>query len=478
MAALKKLQRDISLARSYEQWLAIASEIDLHNGACEWRADNESDLFHSSLLQNHIVQLQSALEAEDTAALMSLITESLYRHLSEISNPQLYQVALCGTKEVISRYLETVCTAIDYLSEADVPGVPIKEKLKKFEQAYHNYGRSALVLSGGAAFGIYHLGVVKALWQQQLLPNILSGSSMGSIVAAGICARSDEELDEFFKHPERIHRQALRKAPLKTAIKTGFIMDAGGLYEHILHNVGDVTFAEAYARSGRVLNITVSPTRANQKPRVLSHLTAPDVIIPHAALASCAIPGVFPPVSLRARNEKGDDIPYMETEKWIDGSVHSDVPLLRISRLHNVNHTIVSQANPHVLPFITHRNKRGLLPFTKRFISSVIHAQSTEVLEVARDLMQNSSWRPLIDKAYGMARQTYLGDINIHLPFHLPLYTKVAANPDLEGLLHYIHLGEQATWPRMAEIRDQTRVGLTLRNTVEKLRRKAAAQEG
>lgn len=474
MSPLKKLVRDLPKAESYQEWLDLADQIDRCNGGQEWRDDPRSDLFHSELLQTHLDEIRAARAALNTERLMSLVTESLYRHLGEISNPRLYQVALTGTKTIISDYLNEVCLAIEQLGDTHIPELSPEARLLKFEQAFHNYGRSALILSGGAAFGIYHLGVAKALWEQRLLPRAISGSSMGSIVAAGLCTRADDELDLFFRQLDKVHRKALQRSTLRDLVKTGFLMDTSALLEHIRHNVGDFSFAEAFAHSGRILNITVSPTRTHQKPRVLSHLTSPNVSISHSALASCAIPGIFPPVQLRAKSANGDSIPYMETEEWIDGSVHSDVPLLRIGRLHNVNHTIVSQANPHVLPFITHKNKRGLVPFTKHVLSSIVHAQITEVLEISRDLMQNSSWRPLVDKAYGMARQSYLGDINIHLPFSLPLYKKVASNPNQEEFEAYIRFGEKATWPKIAEIRDQTRIGTTLENTIAKLRGEVA----
>jgi hypothetical protein len=41
------------------------------------------------------------------------------------------------------------------------------------------YGRSALLLSGGAGLGIHHFGVVKALHEQGLLPRIISGTVIG-----------------------------------------------------------------------------------------------------------------------------------------------------------------------------------------------------------------------------------------------------------------------------------------------------------
>ncbi len=46
------------------------------------------------------------------------------------------------------------------------------------------FGRSALLLSGGASMGLQHSGVVKCLLESNLLPRVISGASAGSIVAA------------------------------------------------------------------------------------------------------------------------------------------------------------------------------------------------------------------------------------------------------------------------------------------------------
>ena len=53
--------------------------------------------------------------------------------------------------------------------------------------------RTALLLSGGAAFGFKHVGVLKALHGQRLLPRIISGTSAGSIAAACVCVRDEAE---------------------------------------------------------------------------------------------------------------------------------------------------------------------------------------------------------------------------------------------------------------------------------------------
>ena len=55
-------------------------------------------------------------------------------------------------------------------------------------------GRAALMLSGGGAWGHFHIGVVKALLESNLLPNVISGSSAGSLVTAVLGTHTDEQL--------------------------------------------------------------------------------------------------------------------------------------------------------------------------------------------------------------------------------------------------------------------------------------------
>jgi NTE family protein len=470
MSLINQLEKELSGAENYAQWKAIAERLDALEGKLEWRQSNATIHYDAELLAEHIRQLRTLRQAGSGLPLMHVLQESVYRHLGEISNPALYQVARTGTQLIVREFLQEAAACLRYLCDHEVAGLSKNAKHLMFEQASHNFGQTALMLSGGAAFGIYHTGVAKALWSQNLLPKVISGSSMGSIVAAAICTRSDAELEEFFAHPERIHREAIKWHSPSRMLTEKYLLDSDQLMTHIMDNVGPFTFREAYAHSGRTLNITVSPTRSRQKPRVLCHLTAPNVLIAHSALASCAIPGAFPPVRLQARSPDGVLIPYLATEKWIDGSVHGDLPKVRIARMHNVNHTIVSQANPHVLPFITHRRKKGVLPFVKHLGSSMLHSQLVEALEVGRDLLADSKWRPLLDKWHAMARQTYLGDINIQLPFQPSLYRKVVSNPSMAELNTYIRLGEQATWPKIAEVEDQTFLYKVFEECLAKLR--------
>jgi hypothetical protein len=70
-----------------------------------------------------------------------------------------------------------------------------RKEVKTFlKRARAAYGRTALCLSGGAMMGCYHFGHVRALLDEGVLPHIISGTSAGSVVAALLCTRTDEEI--------------------------------------------------------------------------------------------------------------------------------------------------------------------------------------------------------------------------------------------------------------------------------------------
>lgn len=69
--------------------------------------------------------------------------------------------------------------------------------------------------------------------------------------------------------------------------------------------LADITFVEAYERTNRFLNVTVTAADTNEPPRMLNYLTAPHVVIWSAVACSSAFPGLFPAQELLARDSNG-----------------------------------------------------------------------------------------------------------------------------------------------------------------------------
>jgi len=467
---LKAAGAAMDAATRFTEWSEAAAEHDALSGADAWRAEDESSHYDAQSLRESITLLRSAREADDGLRLAALLTEDLYRHLNDLATPDLYERAFCGTKHLVERYLTESETSLRWLAAWEAPELARSEKLLRFELAHKVFGRSALLLSGGATWGFHHLGVVKALLERGLLPHIISGSSTGAMIAAGVCARDEEGLRELFTRPESMRLDGLIPLGAKRSLSSGAWLDPEKLYEVLLHNCGEWTFAEAFARSGRVLNISVSPTRHRQKPRLLTHLTAPDVLIARAAVASSAMPGLFPPVVLHKRAPDGEVVEYIPSERWVDGSLYGDLPKMRLSRLHNVNHFIVSQTNPMVLPFMQHGRKRGMRATMAGVVGATVRGQGGLAADLARRARPAGPVGQIADQAYAFVNQEFRGDIDIHPRLTWKSYGKVVSNPSYEDLERFIVQGERAVWPEVAKIRNQTRIGTAFRECVAELR--------
>ena len=185
--------------------------------------------------------------------------------------------------------------------QADEQDIDFYEKLAFFEETSHSYGQSCLMLSGGAGLGFFHCGVVKALFEQNLLPEVISGASAGSIVASVVATRTDDELSEFLS-AELIYEKFSKWSSWNGLLKKGSLLDSAPLENTLIELFDLMTFREAFDKTGRHVTVTVSPADLHQYSRLLNVKTSPNAVITQAVRASCAIPYVFSPVQLKAKN--------------------------------------------------------------------------------------------------------------------------------------------------------------------------------
>lgn len=460
---------ELASARTYEAFVRAASALDEEDGGLAFRDDPSTDVYDARLLAEHVSELERLRERGDAPRLAQLVEEALYRHQGELSDPRLYDASLVGTKRTVERFWDEIERCIDFLASPERTGLDPAVTLARFRRHSHVFGRSALLLSGGASLGFFHLGVVKALLEQGLLPRVLSGASMGANVACGIASRTDAELHRLFADTRAIRTDALSLLPPAEMVRRRSVFDPERLREVLLHNNGDLTFAESFERSGRIVNVSISPTRERQKPRILCHLNAPDVTLVSAAMASSAVPGAFPPVVLAQRGRDGVERPYMGTETWIDGTFKGDVPTQRLGRLLNVNHFIVSQVNPHVAPVRRVVRRRGVLPFLVDATVTSLRARAASDLGLVRRALAPTPLYKPIDLAHALVDQSYGGDIDIHPRIRPLALARTFANITQEELAEHVFEGERATWPLISRLRHQTCVERALDAAIARL---------
>src|SRR5690606_7950426 len=115
-------------------------------------------------------QVRQYREEGQTAKLVHHLRQGLHWNLGNTGNPHLYEYARVGTKKLIHDYIAEIASALEYLRDLDRAELPHAVKLKFFQELTQSYGRSALMLSGGATLGLFHVGVVKALFREGLVP--------------------------------------------------------------------------------------------------------------------------------------------------------------------------------------------------------------------------------------------------------------------------------------------------------------------
>jgi len=131
---------------------------------------------------------------------MAALLQDLEKNMFGIGNVEMYKASRNGTKLNIELYHNEVIGCLRMLYYYNGNKLTAKQKLDYFKQLKRRMGNSALLLSGGAGLGKYHYGLIKALWECDLLPNIICGSSAGSLIAAGICVFKREEVPYLFIH--------------------------------------------------------------------------------------------------------------------------------------------------------------------------------------------------------------------------------------------------------------------------------------
>ena len=199
----KVLTRKLAEAESYEEWSDYAIRYDQKKGMDKWKSQSKSDLYDYEAIRNRLETLKALREANNNPALLFTLNEGIHGNLGGMGRSSLYQRAKFGTKDLIVEYTNEVAAALEHLAKPRAKGITMPEKLDFFHRANLCYGQSALMLSGAGTYLFFHVGVIKALWEQDLIPDVLSGASGGAIVAAVVGTRKQEDLAEIFD-PEMI----------------------------------------------------------------------------------------------------------------------------------------------------------------------------------------------------------------------------------------------------------------------------------
>ncbi|KAL4789888.1 acyl transferase/acyl hydrolase/lysophospholipase [Aspergillus venezuelensis] len=510
-----KLRHDMVIAPDFQSWEHAALQLDEHLSLDLWRQNPSSTKYDSRLIMGRLTALTRAQDEDDILTMVSLLRSGLVRNLGNITSPKLTLRANAGTKSLIDDYITRVALCIQHITA--LPTDPVhpsgfnsQMKVELLHDTRQAFGRTTLLLQGGSIFGLCHLGVIKALYLQGLLPRIITGTESGALMAALVGVHHEDELLDIIDNGgidlSAFNRSENEAQPsswfgrwvLPTSLRSnggfmtllrrtkryfqkGYFLEAEVLQDCARTNLGDLTFEEAYARSKRILNITIPTTSQSGTPNLLNYLTAPNVVIWSAAVASNASnSSLYPPVTIYCKDETGSIVPWPLSEDPVYKSrrraeyKEGESPLSRIAELFNVNHFIISQARPYIIPFL--RSDTNFLETRPTSGSWNILRPTARLiaLEIRHRLFQLKylgllpTWltRILIEESVPGSQLTLVPDLR------LGDFPKLFDKPEQATLAHWVRKGEQGVWPAVSALKVRCVIEIELDRGYQFIRRR------
>ena len=153
--------------------------------------------------------------------------------------------------------------------------------------------------------------------------------------------------------------------------------------------------------------------------------------------------------------------------------------MTRLAEMFNVNHFIVSQVNPHVVPFLVKEEdsiaqeaheSTATLPSGPSWLRGITELAKGEALHRMQVLAEMGIFPNTLTKTVSVLSQKYSGDITILPEISYADFPRMLSNPTTEFMTRAMLGGERATWPKLSRVRNHCAIELALDDAVQKLR--------
>lgn len=215
--------------------------------------------------------------------------------------------------------------------------------------------RLGLSLSGGGARGYAHLGALKALNERGIHPDIISGTSVGSLI--GVLYADGYTPDEMLSFAKSLKLREL----IESTIPRDGIFKATGIGAILRKYLRVKTFEE--------LKIPVRVVASDIECGVVK-VFAERNIIP-AVIASCSVPIVFTPVEIDGHH-------------YVDGGLLKNFP---VSPIRDVCHKIIGI---DISPVVAVKYDRSMKYIVERAMNYMVGANTIEERSVCDYLIESA----------------------------------------------------------------------------------------
>lgn len=170
-------------------------------------------------------------------------------------------------------------------------------------------GRVAVIMSGGGAKAVAHLGAMRVLAEAGVVPSHLVATSMGAVLAAGLA--SGLSPDELFTRAAGITRRNVA-VPVRLAAVRGLLLPSLLRGEPLKRTIAAMVPARRFDQLGIPLTVTAVDRATGAAVRFGAG--GQDAPLLDVLYATCALPVMYPPGPIEGR-------------EYVDGGLRSPLPL-------------------------------------------------------------------------------------------------------------------------------------------------------
>jgi NTE family protein len=255
----------------------------------------------------------------------------------------------------------------------------LKFNENKKEETIKYFQPNILIISGGGSKGIAFVGILKSLQENTTFyiknVNILSGSSVGGIIATAIClGYTLDEMKEWFlstdfkqlcpsmynnDHTQKILPLLYQSYSLSNGSEINEIIKKMFLIKS--YDPDTLTFKQLYQLTGKLLILSGS-NLTSKKCNYFSHIKTPDMKVLTATLITSRIPYVFPHIKYN-------------NSVYVDGHLFDPFPIKGCGK------EIIKQNKDKILGIISlSRDKDKYIKNIKDFTFSIIEGLSYQYM--------------------------------------------------------------------------------------------------
>ena len=166
-----RLVKELRLALSYREWVAVSKKLDHLEGNDEWIVSADGLPSHD-VLKRTVDKLEVLRSCGNFTDLMYELPGIIKRNHLGIDDSDVHSRCFTEIKKVILDFVNEVLNCLEYIRSLPSTRLSHEAKLDFFQKLSRNLGHTALCLSGGGSLSMYHMGVIRALIESGNYKNV------------------------------------------------------------------------------------------------------------------------------------------------------------------------------------------------------------------------------------------------------------------------------------------------------------------